>query len=304
VRGTGPDGTLVAFGDPDLSRPQDSDIEASIEAGLSVIDAKINDKQKLRTLFAQQSIPLELPEIVGSIKYDSYADLKGTTSWRDSYELSNIDLLALPGMEEMQVRVLGPETSIRNDVVDTLLSLALFNIELYLSENFQCASSSTGSPLGDSIDLKIDRLTNQSVRSENMWSLLEINDVPDLGKFDISERRYFEQLLKITTSSHASEFRKWFHERKSLDEKEVFKEYLKIQREVPGVQRLPTKVLRFVICTALGVVSPVLGTGASALDTFVVEKLFKGRSPKFFIDDLRDFRGRIQLQSSSGTKAL
>jgi hypothetical protein len=108
VRGTGPDGALVAYGDPDLSKPQDSDIESSIEAGLNVINSQIKDRQKLKTLLAQQSTPLELPEIVESIKHDSYADLKGTALWHETYELANKDWLALPGMEEMKVRVLEP----------------------------------------------------------------------------------------------------------------------------------------------------------------------------------------------------
>ncbi len=260
-----------------------------------MIASKINEKRKLQTLLVQQSTPLELSEIVESIKHDSYEDLKGTALWKDTYELPNKDLLALPGMGQMEVRLLGPGTDARNNVVDTLLTLALFNIELYLSTSFQCASSSTGSALGDSMDLKIDRLAGQALRSQNIWSLLEINNVPDLGKIDIPKEKYFDQLLKVARSSNASEFRKWFHERKSLYEKEIFKEYIEVLREVPWVQRLPLKGLRFAVCTGLDFVPvPGLGTVASFLDTFVVEKLFKGKSPKYFIEDLRDFRGKIK----------
>jgi len=293
VKGTGIDGTLATFIDPNAKRPQDSNIEDSIKASLSVIDAQIKEKNKIVELLLQGSTPLEMSTVVDAIKGDAFNDLRATSSWKDEYDFQNKDLLALPGMEDMQVRVLGPGTNVQSNPVDTLLALALFNIELYLSLNFGCNSSSTGSPLGDLIDIKINRLVEQSVRSKNMWSLLEINDMPDLGKLDLQDEYQFKELLKVIKSQNANEFRKWFHDRKDLDEREIFTEYINLLREVPMVQSLPSKALRFCVSKALDLI-PIVGQVSSFIDTFLLEEFLKGKSPRYFIEDLRKFRGKIK----------
>ena len=292
-KGTGVGGTLLTFVDPNSKRPQDSSIEESIKVGLSVISTQITEKDKIIDLLIKESTPLEMSTVLDAVKSDTFRDLRATSLWKDNYNFPNKDLLALPGMEDMQVRVIRPGTNPKINPVDALLSLALFNIELYLSLKFDCNSSSTGSPLGDLIDIKLDRLVEQSVRSKNMWSLLEINNIPDLGKLDLKEEGNFKDLLKIIRSQNANEFRKWFHERKILDEREIFKEYVGLLSEVPAIQTLPSKAIRFCVGNGLGFV-PVVGLAFSFIDTFLLEKFLKGKSPRYFIEDLKKFRGKIK----------
>ena len=292
VKGTGVDGTLITVLCPN-KKPQDSSIEESIKVGLSVISTQITEKDKITELLIKESTPLEMSTVLDAIKNDTFIDLRSTSLWNDKYNFPNKDLLALPGMEDMQVRVIGPETNPKIDPVDALLVLALFNIELYLSLKFDCTSSSTGSPLGDLLDIKLDRLVEQSVRSRNMWSLLEINNVPDLGKLDLTDGCNFKDLLKVIRSQNANEFRKWFHDRKTLDEREIFKEYVGLLSEVPAIQTLPSKAIRFCVGNGLGFV-PVVGQVFSFIDTFLLEKFLNGNSPRYFIEDLKKFRGKIK----------
>jgi hypothetical protein len=291
-KGTGVDGTLLTFQDPDLKKPQTSSIEESIDAGLSMINGQLKEKSKIADLLLEESTSLEMSEILGAIKSDAFEDLKRTSMWKDKYCLSDENLLALPGMQDMQARLIGPKMNPHNDSVDALLTLALFNIELYLSSIFQCSSNSTGSPLGDLIDIKLDRLLGKSIRSKNMWSLLELNDIPDLGKLDLQVGQH-ENLIRLITSQNANEFRKWFHNRENLDEKEIFKEYVNLLHEIPSVGTLPSKTIRFCIGKALDLI-PIVGHVASFVDTFLLEEFMKGNSPKYFIEDLRQFRGQIQ----------
>jgi hypothetical protein len=292
VKGTGVDGTLITVVDPNSKRPQDSSIEESIKVGLSVISTQITEKNKITELLIKESTPLEMSTVL---------DIRATSLWNDKYNLPNKDLLALPGMEDMQVRVIGPGTNPKTNPVDALLALALFNIELYLSLELDCTSSSTGSPLGDLIDIKLDRLVEQSVRSKNMWSLLEINNIPDLGKLDLTDSN-FKDLLKVIRSQNANEFRKWFHDRKTLDEREIFKEYVGLLSEVPAIQTLPSKAIRFCVGNGLGFV-PVIGQVFSFIDTFLLEKFLQGNSPRYFIEDLKKFRGKIKQYPQGFGKA-
>lgn len=293
VRGEKNDGTIITFNDPKKMRPQSSLIEESIEAGLSTIRDKISEKNKLKKLFQKQSEALEMSEIIDTIKRDSFNDLKKTTQWREKYNFSDRDLLfALPGVENMQVRVLGPNTDTQNNIIDILLTLTLFNIELYLASKFACSSVETGSPLGSLIELKANRLLNQDNLTENMWTLFEVNNIPDIGKINYLDKKVFNNFLKISGSSNAVEFRKWFHENKNCDEREIFKQYVELLKSIPKIQSASSRILRFVITSGLGAIPPV-GMVASFLDSFVVEKIFKGKSPKFFIDDIVKFKGKI-----------
>ena len=167
------------------------------------------------------------------------------------------------------------------------------NIELYLSETLGCASASTGSPIGDSISLKLPRLDREHPARSELWSFLEFAGVPDPSKLLMADMNRMAGLLKCTHSADAKEFRKWFHSNANLSEKEIVQAYIDLLHQVPWIQRAPARALRFAITTAAGVL-PVLGSAASVVDTFVVEKILSGRSPKFFIENLRKFSGQIK----------
>ena len=247
VMGTGPDGSLVTFEDPDRKRPQDSDIESSVDAGLRVISAHLKEQRKLTELLVRNSMPFELSQIVDSIRQDVYNDLRGTSLWKADFELANKDLLALPGSKQMQVRVIGPGAKPGEDPIDALLALARYNIELHLSRVLSCTTTSSGSPLGDLLEIKARRITHTDVTAANLWSLFEVNGIPDFGKLDFVNTPLFEDFLKLCTDRHADVFRGWFHENKQLNERRSYEMYVGLIREIPWVQRLPAKALRFAV---------------------------------------------------------
>ncbi len=134
---------------------------------------------------------------------------------------------------------------------------------------------------------------NDDRRSGKLWSLLEINGIPDLSHVDFHQGSNFNDLLKAFSSKNAETFRCWFQEKQELSEKEVLAEYVGMLKQIPWIERLPAKVLRFAITTGFGFI-PGLGHAISLFDTFVADKLFRGRSPKFFIDDLTKISGSLQ----------
>lgn len=290
VRGTGADGGLGVFEDPEKKRWQDSPIEDSIEAALRAT-GQYKEHKKLASLLTDQSYPVETSAAIDYVRHDAFRDLKETPLWRDLYQDSNPDVLRLPGMEEMQVRVLGPSMDVSTNVVDALLALALTNLELYLSEKFECDSTSSGSPIGDAVALKLQRIYGGKPYP-SIWSFLEIARVPNPAQAILSETRQFKRLLKIRRSGNGVAFREWFHRNRHLSEREFLAAYVDLLHEVPWIQKGPVKILRFVLATAADAI-PGLGTTASAIDTFVVERLLRGKSPRYFIEDLRRFSGRI-----------
>ncbi len=293
VRGTGPDGSLVAFEDPEHQRPQDSPIEDSVKAALAVISGRYSDGSKLLRLLVEQSHGLKTSAVVDAIRMDAYADLEQTTLWNESYRYSKPDLLALPGMDTMGMRVLSPNTNVSGTVVDALLALGLMNMELYIAESLECSSTSTTSPIGDCVALKLPRLDRDHPARPHLWSFLEVAGVPDLSELLLADNRRVAKFIELTSSSDAQQFRSWFHSNANLSEKEILHAYIELLHQVPWIQKAPAKALRFLITAAAGMV-PVLGPAASIIDTFVVEKLLTGKSPKFFIENLRKFSGQIK----------
>jgi hypothetical protein len=204
----------------------------------------------------------------------------------------------------MQVRVFGPGTNVSENIVDALLAITLMNMELYLSESLSCASASTGSPIGDCIALKLPRLDHEHPARAYLWSFLEVAGVSDLSNLLLADGDRMTELLKITYSSDAQQFRSWFHSSANLSEREILKAYIDLLHRVPWIQRAPAKTLRFAVTTVAGLVpvlGPILGAGASAIDIYVADKLLRGKSPKFFIEDLRNFSGQIKSKIETGT---
>ena len=80
-----------------------------------------------------------------------------------------------------------------------------------------------------------------------------------------------------------------------MSENEILKEYLSIIQDVPWTQKLPTRILRFITTTVLGLI-PGAGQAASFVDSFVFDRIFQEGSPKFFIDDLRQLTKTKGLQ--------
>ena len=82
VRGDGKDGGLAVFSDPDNKRPQDADVEESVVAGLSIIEGRLKEKEKLKKLITQNSINVESTEILEAVRKESIGSASGVVGSR------------------------------------------------------------------------------------------------------------------------------------------------------------------------------------------------------------------------------
>jgi len=297
--GNGP-AEIGIFGDPDQKRPLDSPIEQSVSAGLSVIDNNLKHKKKLYDCIVQNSLPIEWSAILTAIKKESIRDLKYTKTWRPIYQSNNPNCILMPRSRNINARVIGPEFDPLRNISDTLLALTQYNSDLFLANRFGCQNISPFYPMGDLLEIKNSRIVNAIGHAENLWTLLEVNGVPDLSKFMLTQESNCSDLLKVCMNKNAAEFREWFHKNVELGEKEILREYLDVLKQVPAIQKLPLKSLRFIITTAAGFV-PILGQIAGLFDSFIIEKLFKGQSPRFFIDDLTKATGSLKIERTAAS---
>jgi hypothetical protein len=292
VRGSGKEGGLAVFSDPNRKKPQDAEIEEAVRAGLNVIDGSLKERKKLEGLIIQRSLNVDTSEILDAVRKEAIADFRNSSTWRWRFNFANPDLLVLPGIKKMQVKVIGMDPDPLGNPVDTLLSLVLYNADFYLGRKFDCISTSPFFPIGDVLRIKALRAIG---RSDALWNLFEMNSVPDFSGVDLSEYENFKRLHKVTLGRKAESFREWFHSRESWEESDILKEYLSVLQDVPWTQTLPTRILRFIATTGLGFI-PGIGQAASFVDAFVFDRIFRRGSPKFFIDDLSQLALTTGLQ--------
>jgi len=290
-------GEIRIFGDPSHQKPLDAPLEQSVEAGLRVIERRVKEKKKLLELIIQNSFSIEWSTILKAVKRESIQDLKYTKLWRSKYESNNPDFIVFPARDKIQVRVIGPGHDPKRNIADALLALTLYNSDLYLSEKFDSENTSPFYPVGDLLEIKKNRLFKSTAYSGNFWSLLEINGVPDLSQIDLAQESNLRDILNVATNKNAKDFRDWFHKNRELSEKEILREYLYVLKQIPWIQRLPSKALRFIVTLGFGFI-PGLGQAISFFDSFIVDRLFRDKSPKFFIDDLTSVTGSLRLQQN------
>jgi hypothetical protein len=298
-RGKLRDGGLAVFSDPESRRPQDAPIENSVAAALACISSLIQDPKKLHQLIARNSHPAETAKIIESVEHEAVQDFKKSRFWRSSYECGHPTLVALPGLSKMQVRVAGAEYEEKRRAVDALLSLVVYNSDLYLAQQHMCTAVSSVAPIGDLIDLKAARITDHASCA---WELFEVNGVPDLAHADLQQPDNFAAFNRLISGSTAREFRVWFHSRNSYNRTELMREYITVLKQVPWISRMPSKLFRFLVTTGLGMIpgaGPVLGAAAGGFDAFVVDQLFRPKSPKFFLDDLNRVAGVLTAPKKS-----
>lgn len=296
IQGEGKEGSLGTFHDPDKRRPQDSSIEESIYHGLTTVRAGVKESEKLAHLIAINSHPMEMSQVVSAIKDNAYADLRHSPLWRGRYTSRKPGTFKLPGSNNMTVTMLGPPTDPSEKPIDALLALALSNIELYLSNQFSCVSISTGSPMGDCLDLKYNRGKRDHPARHHLWSFLEVASVPNLAAVTIADKSKFSDVLKLTHSRNAKVFKEWFHQNATLTDTEIKARYVDLLHEVPWAQTAPIKAIRFAITNLLDLKLPVMGKVAGTLDSLLLDKILKGNSAKYFVEDLRAFSGKIGIK--------
>lgn len=301
MRGSGRDGGLIGLVEPSGRLFASAGLERAVDASLGVVRDELNEFGRLKNLLLEHTRELQMSAVVDIIRKDAYADLAQSHLWRPQYRNANPDRLELPRIATMQGRVIGPGMDVSKSVVDACLALGLMNIELFLAKEFDCDTSATGSPMGDSIALKLHRLLPQGGAHNSLWGFMEGVGIPDVARTLIANPSSMPAFIELTTKSTAQEFRTWFHSSTSLNEKELVAAYVDALRQIPWVQSENGRTVRMVASLGLGALSlgPAVDLVSSVIDNFIIENFARKRGPKFFVEDFKKFSDRIHLPSKA-----
>jgi hypothetical protein len=152
--------------------------------------------------------------------------------------------------------------------------------------------------LSDLIRIKhFDFLMRQdaSLNSQTLFKEIAIGELPSIREVINSKDRTFADFLKLVEDG--DKFRAWL--RKQNPDANLIQEYQRSALANTWADKLPTKGVRFVIATGLGLlgeaflptgISTAAGISIGAGDTFLLDKMLKGWRPNQFVETrLRSF---------------
>lgn len=229
---------------------------------------------------------------IRNIRHETYTDIMKNTSLslllfvmqNSKHESDKIDLRRLEDVGPNQIRFLGLDRI--KDPVDLILRIAEINMEIYMSTLSDDADLFTSD--GAELLLK-DKLIRAGIGSNYLGgflSLLELNNIPDIGKAIANDSISLLDIWGLREKRISKNFRKWLGKATTKDARDIEKLYVESLGNKTLVNSLPLKAIRFAITSAVSASSPVIGLALGVVDSFFVNKWLSGYSPKLFLDEL------------------
>ncbi|MGF1593959.1 MAG: hypothetical protein ACFCUW_11800 [Kiloniellaceae bacterium] len=137
---------------------------------------------------------------------------------------------------------------------------------------------------GSIMELKVKNILYRRYRNAGEIDLFQKIIIPNsrnLKEAIDSGDRKFEEFLPVLDK--ANKFKSWL--RKGHPDSNVVSEYLMAVKEKTWIDKLPTKGLRFVATTAVGLAEPAAGVTLGLADAFLLDRFAKGWRPNQFIEN-------------------
>lgn len=128
-----------------------------------------------------------------------------------------------------------------------------------------------------------------NIRELGLFSDAMLNDAPSLREVINSGERNISDFLKLL--DQAERFREWL--RNANADAGIVRNYYRSAIEKTWADKLPTKSIRFVVATGLGILADIMvptglgtvaGVAVGAADNFYLDRLLKGWRPNQFIE--------------------
>lgn len=243
-------------------------------------------RKELSNLILEATTEFEISKVAKDVKHETYMDISKSPALRNYFAIRNTDMDRLAGINPNQVRVFGGrDGNWSGDEIDTVMAITSANIELRMMEMASAEDVIIENPIRILLDAKAARTLERS-SEESFTELKEIAGIPDIGEAVLQKQISLNKIIELSKSNDANKFRKWFHINCRKDTVTTAKEYSNLLKQVPLAQKLPARTLRFILTNLAGFVHPAAGVGASVVDSFFIDGLLRGNSPKFFIEKM------------------
>ncbi len=275
---------------PNLGYAFHSPLDEAIDTALRLTNPAVPPERRaaLTNLLNQHTVVLPTAELVKGLKDESYLDIMTSPFLRDALAIRNTgrSLDNLLGSDPKTVTLYNPNIP-QSDVAPEIRSVLRVGFENYLLR--MAGHLKTTEMTGDGATLSVLRGKGQrvgySIEGDKAFTRMQrISGVPDIGRAFANGELSPDKLLELRRSPEAIALRNWFAEGSpSESAEETLRRYHEAITTIAWVDRAPLRLVRFAATTGWGILEPISGTVASAVDNFLLKKWFSGRSPRLFM---------------------
>jgi len=261
--------------------PRSSPNDESIAFSLNELETRmlLKNRKLLERLLIQQTDSVDINDCLKEIKQNTFKTFRHTSIASKPIN----DFLGELPTGHVQATTLGNDPLDINNPIKVIIGLATIYYETHLLNKYNCSSSSSTVDLNNLTGLTAPCVPN---KSENLWAITELHKIPDLGEVILADDGYCQNVIKITRSSNAVQFREWFHDNKNLTTKEIQQEFVGLIDKEPWFKSSAGSI----ICWGTAAVAGVFYGPLAGIPLGLANKLLgmvKGQSPKYFISDLQ-----------------
>ena len=278
-------------------KPIDEAIDIALSTTTPLADPK--RKSELTELLLKNVIEVPLNKISDQLREETYKDILGSPYLRDFMALRNAgrSMNALRGLGANQLVFYHPNYppgpvdspgSVESPEILAVLRVAFENFILGLGGYLEATEITGDASTLSLLKAKGQRFGLPLEGNAAFTKIQEVSGVPDIGAAFAARQLQAAQLLALRHSKHAQALRDWFADGQPDDSaQDTLRRYVESIGKPTWLDALPTKLIRFATATGLGVVEPVTGVLASAMDSFLLSKWFPRKSPRLFLRQAR-----------------
>ncbi len=248
------------------------------------------------------TVETSLPEFTQKVEEETYRDILGSDVLADAFDMESSDLKNLPGLQPNQMRIFASlrEPSSKGDAIDTTLRLGMLNLEAYLAEEARARDMVTAREFAQVLKAKVRRFTGGRAAYDGFFGITALEGIPEIAGAIAGEEISVAAAWRLREGKSASDFREWF-DNVGLDDPASFqKEYVSVLKRGGLWSGTAAKTIRLCVAqvgamalsaVAGPAVAALTSLGLSAADSLlldrILEKVRVGKSPRYFIDDVR-----------------
>jgi hypothetical protein len=180
-------------------------------------------------------------------------------------------------------------------IKDALFRLAGINMSVAYMNHYTALSSYNDRdlPIFEDKLAFLENEHNPEAQINRLRRILEIKDFPDFESLAQDGNLRLDKILEIRETKEAKDFRDWLSNIDSVTDEEIRNQLESFKNRIGNY--LPTKkgkTLRLLVSSGIGMAAnfatgfPVIGLVSSAINTFIIEKIFPSSGPISFINNM------------------
>lgn len=192
---------------------------------------------------------------------------------------------------ESNLATLGIDAEMSHRVLErAALALAGLNFRIEEMRTFEALNGVLDDDVGmlaSKFDVLLREMSpaSQEGRFSRVLNVAGVPALPPGGNVFIDA----EKLLELRAATECSEFREWLHRVDSLDDREIAERVASLNAKVASfLQSSSGKAVRFLVVSGVGLAfaGPAAGLAASAIDAFLIDRMFRQNGPAAVINRL------------------